>query len=66
MLPVPRQRGRDGKVTEVLPFDYRLAQMFDSLGTLEEYMDQLLLELPECKRANRIRHVLAGVQCWAR
>jgi hypothetical protein len=38
MLPVPRQRGSDGKVTEVLLFDYRLAQMFDLLGTLEEYM----------------------------
>lgn len=38
MLPLPRQRGIDGKLTEVLPFDYRIAQIFDSLGSLDEYM----------------------------
>ena len=38
MLPVPRQEGVEGKQTEVLPYDYRIAQIFDSLGTLDEYM----------------------------
>jgi len=37
-LPLPRQRGADERLTEVLPFDYRIAQIFDSLGTLDEYM----------------------------
>ncbi len=38
MLPLPRQRGIDGQITEVLPFDYRVAQIFDALGTLDQYM----------------------------
>jgi len=38
MLPIPRQAGADGRVTEVLPYDYRLAQIFDTLGSLESYM----------------------------
>lgn len=45
MLPLPRQRGIDGKLTEVLPFDYRIAQIFDSLGTLDEYMSRSRLTL---------------------
>ncbi len=38
MLPIPRQKGIDGKLTEVFPFDYRVAQIFDTLGTLDQYM----------------------------
>lgn len=38
LLPLPRQRGIDGRINEVLPFDYRIAQVFDSLGSLDEYM----------------------------
>ena len=38
LLPVPRQEGAEGKLTEVLLYDYRIAQIFDSLGTLDEYM----------------------------
>lgn len=38
LLPVPRQRGIEGKMTEVLLYDYRIAQIFDSLGTLDEYL----------------------------
>lgn len=38
MLPIPRQFGADGKITEVLPYDYRLAQIFDNIGTLDSYM----------------------------
>lgn len=38
MLPIPRQGGASGKVTEVLPFDHRLAQIFDTLGSLDSYM----------------------------
>ena len=38
MLPIPRQAGSDGKITEVLPYDYRLAQIFDTLGSLDSYM----------------------------
>lgn len=45
MLPLPRQRGIDGKITEVLPFDYRIAQIFDSLGSLDEYMARSRLSL---------------------
>ncbi|EOI7480601.1 hypothetical protein WFP10_20055 [Yersinia enterocolitica] len=37
-LPIPRQKGVSGQVTEVLPLDYKYAQIFDSLGTLDEYM----------------------------
>lgn len=37
-LPLPRQSGISGERTEVLPLDYKLAQVFDSLGTLDEYM----------------------------
>jgi hypothetical protein len=44
-LPIPRQKGIDGKYTEVLPFDYRLAQIFDTLGTLDEYMTRSRLSL---------------------
>lgn len=43
MLPIPRQAGEDGKVSEVLPFDYRLAQIFDTLATLDEYMQRARL-----------------------
>jgi hypothetical protein len=45
MLPLPRQGGIDGRVTEVLPFDYRIAQIFDSLGNLDEYMARSGLSL---------------------
>lgn len=45
MLPLPRQRGIDGKLTEVLPFDYRIAQIFDSSGRLDEYMSRSRLSL---------------------
>lgn len=45
MLPLPRQRGIDGKITEVLPFDHRIAQIFDSLGSLDEYMARSRLSL---------------------
>lgn len=38
MLPIPRQKGIDGKLTEILPYDYRIAQIFDSIGTLDEYI----------------------------
>lgn len=38
LLPIPRQVGADEKRSEVLPFDYQLAQIFDSSGTLNEYM----------------------------
>ncbi|NOS76865.1 MAG: hypothetical protein HOP35_02865 [Nitrospira sp.] len=38
LLPVPRQQGVEGKMTEVLLYDYRIAQLFDSLGTVDEYM----------------------------
>jgi hypothetical protein len=38
MLPIPRQMGIEGKRSEVLPFDYRVAQIFDSIGTLDDYM----------------------------
>lgn len=38
MLPIPRQAGSDGKITEVLPYDYRLAQIFDTLGSLDSYL----------------------------
>lgn len=38
ILPIPRQKGVSGKITEVLPLDYKYAQIFDSLGTLDEYM----------------------------
>lgn len=44
-LPLPRQRGVDGKLTEVLPFDYRIAQIFDSSGSLDEYMSRSRLSL---------------------
>ena len=45
MLPIPRQKGIDGKLTEVLPFDYRIAQIFDSMGTLDQYMMRSRLTL---------------------
>jgi hypothetical protein len=45
MLPLPRQRGLDEKITEVLPSDYRIAQIFDSLGSLDEYMARSGLSL---------------------
>lgn len=38
MLPIPRQGGASGKVTELLPLDQRLAQILDTLGSLESYM----------------------------
>lgn len=37
-LPIPRQKDAAGKITEVLPLDYKYAQIFDSQGTLDEYM----------------------------
>jgi hypothetical protein len=45
MLPIPRQKGIDEKLTEVLPSDYRVAQIFDTLGTLDEYMARSRLTL---------------------
>ena len=45
ILPLPRQRGIEGKITEVLPLDYRIAQIFDSLGSLDEYMVRSRLSL---------------------
>jgi hypothetical protein len=44
-LPIPRQKGMGGKYSEVLPFDYRVAQIFDTLGTLDEYMTRSRLSL---------------------
>jgi hypothetical protein len=37
-LPIPRQKGVTGEFTEVLPLDYKYAQIFDLSGTLAEYM----------------------------
>ncbi|CAN7644900.1 hypothetical protein [Pseudomonas sp. LjRoot263] len=37
-LPIPRQKGVAGNITEVLPLDYKFAQIFDTQGTLDEYM----------------------------
>ncbi len=37
-LPLPRQLGVNGDLTEVLLLDYRIAQIFDSLGNLDGYM----------------------------
>lgn len=37
-LPIPRQKGITGQITEVLPLDYKYAQIFDTSGTLDEYM----------------------------
>lgn len=45
MLPIPRQKGIDGKLTEVLPFDYRVAQIFDTQGGLDQYMARSKLTL---------------------
>lgn len=46
-LPIPRQKGVSGQITEVLPLDYKYAQIFDSLGTLDEYMWQSKLTLAQ-------------------
>ncbi|EHU4841150.1 hypothetical protein KY951_004269 [Vibrio parahaemolyticus] len=37
-LPLPRQIGVAGERTEVLPLDYKYAQIFDQLGNLDQYM----------------------------
>ncbi|WP_143492128.1 hypothetical protein [Pseudomonas sp. B28(2017)] len=37
-LPIPRQKGVSGSITEVLPLDYKYAKIFDTQGTLDEYM----------------------------
>ena len=38
MLPIPRQKGITGQISEVLPLDYKYAQIFDNLGALDDYM----------------------------
>ncbi len=38
LLPVPMQKGIDEKLSEVLPFNYRIAQIFDSMKSLDQYM----------------------------
>lgn len=38
LLPVPRQRDSAGNISEILMYDYRIAQIFDTLGTLDEYI----------------------------
>ena len=37
-LPIPKKFDSDGKEKIVMPFDYKLAQIFDSLGNLDEYL----------------------------
>jgi hypothetical protein len=38
MLPVPKKGSPNARPTQVLPLDYKVAQIHDTLGTLREYM----------------------------
>lgn len=38
MLPVPKKGGPDARSTQVLPLDFKVAEIHDTLGTLPEYM----------------------------
>lgn len=37
-LPLPRQKGVTGEIREVLPLDYKYAQIFNKRGNLDTYM----------------------------
>jgi len=40
MLPIPQRGRKNMRSDRVLPLDYKVAQIHDRLGTLEEYMSR--------------------------
>lgn len=47
MLPIPKKGAPNTRPTQVLPLDYKVAQIHDTLGTLAEYMRRSGLSIYE-------------------
>ena len=45
MLPIPREQDESGNYVIVKPFDYKMAEIFDSLDTLFDYFHRSGLKL---------------------
>ena len=45
MLPIPKIGPKDTRPNQVLPLDYKVAQIHDTLGMLEEYMTRSRLSV---------------------